>query len=203
MNNLVYQVNRETLVGENDDNNNNHHPNIENLSGKRPPVPTPVNVIPPPIPVRHPTNENQTTMPNNSEKPRKPSEQPPELPPKTTRVLAAVGKGPTAAQINAPVPKTNPTNKENQTVTTTEVETVSPSNEGKLVQRHKSKSARRKMTEEEAIKELGSFHRSHSRSDSFSSVFFDLEPVAGKDDPIGRFKIKKKLGSGYGVKSID
>lgn len=129
--------------------------NNENLSTKRIPVPPNNLVVPPPIPVRHHTNENTKTI-NNNDKPRKPADQPPELPPKTNRAIAAAGKFASPNNPNVPTIKTNPTiNKENQNVATAEHESVPPSNEGKLVQRHKSKTARRKMTEEEAIKELG------------------------------------------------
>jgi hypothetical protein len=95
-------------------------------------------------------------MNNNNEKSRKQSDQPPELPPKTNRAIAAAGKYVSPVNPSIPTAKTNPiVNKENQLVATPESESVSPSNEPKLVQRHKSKSARRRMTEEEAIKELG------------------------------------------------
>jgi hypothetical protein len=95
-------------------------------------------------------------MNNNNEKSRKQSEQPPELPPKTNRTLATAGKFASPVSPNASTTKTNPiVNKENHHIATDESEPQSASPEGKLVQRHKSKSARRKMTEEEAIKELG------------------------------------------------
>lgn len=153
INNAVYQVNRDTLVNESD-------PNIEHLpatslSAKRPPPPPIVNPVPPPLPARNYTNENYTAMTNNSEKSRKQPEQPPELPPKIARAIVGTGKPPTSTHINTPVPKTNATNKENQTIAPTETEIVSPSHEIKPIQRHKSKNARKKMTEEEANKELG------------------------------------------------
>jgi hypothetical protein len=46
-------------------------------------------------------------------------------------------------------------NKENHHIATEESQPASPLHEVRLIQRQKSKSARRKMTEEEAIKELG------------------------------------------------
>lgn len=155
MNNLVYQVNRDTLMNEPNGNSQNN----ENPSTKRIPPPPNVTVVPPPIPVRHHTSENVPVMNNNNnEKPRKPTDQPPELPPKTNRAIAAAGKFASPNSPSTPNAKTNPTiNKENQQVATPSSEAVSPSNEGKLIQRHKSKAARRKMTEEEAVQELGSF----------------------------------------------
>jgi hypothetical protein len=92
-------------------------------------------------------------MNSNNEKSRKQSDQPPELPPKTTRVMAV------AVKFSSPVTttsKTNPIiNKENHQIAKTESETASTTQDEKLVQRQKSKATRRKMTEEEAIKELG------------------------------------------------
>ncbi len=156
VNNLVYQVNRETLLNESIDNHQNDEGASTSSSTKRMPVPPVVTIVPPPIPVRNHVNDNTTVINNSNEKSRKQSEQPPELPPKTNRALAAAGKIACPASLNTPPAKTNPTvNKENQEVATPETEQVSPSHEGKLVQRHKSRAARRKMTEEEAIKELG------------------------------------------------
>ena len=106
--------------------------------------------IPPPIPVRNHVNGNTTEMSNINGKSRKQSDQPPELPPKTTRAIAAAGK------YGSPTTKTNPiVNKENHHDATVESEPVSPSHDVKLVQRHKSKNNRRRITEEEAIRELG------------------------------------------------
>lgn len=63
------------------------------------------------------------------------------------------------------------------------------------VQRLKSKFHRRKLTEEEAVKELGLLFSKeftqHSRSIKFVS-----EPIAARDDPISRYHFKKKLGAG-------
>jgi hypothetical protein len=152
VNNLVYQITRDTLVNEPNDNIQNN----ESLSTKRIPAPPIVSVVPPPIPVRTHANDNTTAMNNNNEKSRKQPDQPPELPPKTNRALAAAGKFSSPGNPNVPTAKTNPTvNKENHHLATAESEQVSPTNEGKLVPRHKPKNARRKMTEEEAIKELG------------------------------------------------
>jgi hypothetical protein len=150
-------VTRDTLTNEPVD----HFPDNENLltpssSTKRIPAPPIVSAVPPPIPVRNHVNDNTTVMNNHNEKSRKQSDQPPELPPKSIRALAAAGKMASPINPNLPIGKTNPiVNKENHNVATGESEVTSPSHEGKLVQRHKSKNARRRMTEEEAIKELG------------------------------------------------
>lgn len=158
LNNLVYQVNRDTLINEPNENHQTNESVPTLSSAKRPPPPAIPPVVPPPIPVRHHVNDNTTVMNNSNENSRKPADQPPELPPKTNRALAVGAKIlPVTNPILPPV-KTNPTvNKENQNGATAETEDPSPSHEGKLVQRHKSRTARRKMTEEEAIKELGSY----------------------------------------------
>jgi hypothetical protein len=143
-------------VNEPNDNLQNNESLSTSSSTKRIPAPPIGSVVPPPIPVRNHVNDNTTAMNNNNGKFRKQSEQPPELPPKTNRALAAAGKFASPVSPNVSTAKTNPiVNKENHDIATAESEPVSPSHEGKLVQRHKSKSARRKMTEEEAIKELG------------------------------------------------
>ncbi|UJR25286.1 hypothetical protein I4U23_006638 [Adineta vaga] len=164
VNNLVYSIDRDTLVNEPIEQLQNTEALMTPPSTKRLP--------PPPIPVRNPINNNTTAMNSNNEKPPKISDQPPELPPKTSRAIAAAGKFSPSTHTTPTNNKTNPIiNKENQ-----QAESVSAAQDGKLIPRHKPKSARRKMTEEEAINEL--------------------EPIAGKDDPIARFIIKKKLGSG-------
>jgi hypothetical protein len=122
-------------------------------SAKRIPA---LSVVPPPIPVRNHVNDNNTAMNSNNEKSRKPSDQPPELPPKTARVMAAAGKFASPNNHVTSSDKPNPIiNKENQQLATTESETASATHEEKLVQRNKTKANRRKMTEEEAVKELG------------------------------------------------
>ncbi|CAF0787281.1 unnamed protein product [Adineta steineri] len=178
VNNLVYSMTRDTLTNEQSENFQNNENLMTPSSTKRLPPPPIGSVAPPPIPVRAHASDNITAMNSNNEKFRKQSEQPPELPPKTTRVIAAGGKF--SSPLN-PVPSTqkaNPIiNKENQQVTTTtDSEVVSTTQDVKLIQRNKSKASRRKMTEEEAINEL--------------------KPVAATDDPMTRFIIKKKLGSG-------
>jgi hypothetical protein len=115
-----------------------------------------MSTIPPPIPVRNHITDNTTAITNTNEKSRKPSDQPPELPPKTVRIAATTGKFGSPVNPVVPTTKTNPiVNKENHHGATAESEPITPSNEPNLIQRQKSKSARRKMTEEEAIKELG------------------------------------------------
>jgi hypothetical protein len=112
--------------------------------------------MPPPIPVRNHINDKTTVMTNTNEKSRKHADQPPELPPKTIRVTATTGKFGSPVNPVVPTTKTNPiVNKENHHGATAESEPVIPSTETNLIQRHKSKSTRRKMTEEEAIQELG------------------------------------------------
>lgn len=113
---------------------------------------------PPPIPSRHPIN-GETLAHNNNDngKARKQADEPPpELPPKTTRLMPVTGKTGTPVHPMIASAKGNPiVNKENQHAITPESEPVSSSNQPKLVQRHKTKNNRRKMTEEEAIQELG------------------------------------------------
>ncbi|CAF2365014.1 unnamed protein product [Rotaria sp. Silwood2] len=174
INNIVYQINRDTLVNEPLDNNQSS----ENLTTSSLAKPTSTHpIVPPPIPVRNYVNDDTPVMNNSNGKSRKQADQPPELPPKTTRVIAAAGKIGSPVHPIIPTINKNPViNKENHQVVTAESESVSPTHQEKLVPRHKLKNNRRKMTEEEAIKEL--------------------EPIAGKDDPMARFIIKKKLGSG-------
>ncbi|CAF3093603.1 unnamed protein product [Rotaria socialis] len=178
VNNLVYQINRDTLVNEpHDILPSSGSPAVSSIAKVVPVHPT----IPPPIPSRNHINDdtiannNNNNNNNNSGKYRKQAEQAPELPPKTVRLLATTGKVASPIHPMILTTKTNPiVNKENHNVATPESESLS--NQTKLVTRHKSKNNRRKMTEEEAIKEL--------------------EPYAAKDDPMSRFIIKKKLGSG-------
>ncbi|CAF1125720.1 unnamed protein product [Rotaria sordida] len=177
VNNLVYQINRDTLVNESIDNIQYN----ENLTTSSLIKPTPMqSIVPPPIPVRNHVNDDITVINNNNnnnEKSRKQTDQPPELPPKTTRVIAAASKITSPIHPIISTTKTNPiVNKENHQIVTPQTEPISPTHQEKLVARHKLKNNRRKMSEEEAIKEL--------------------EPIAAKDDPMTRFIIKKKLGSG-------
>ncbi|CAF4420142.1 unnamed protein product, partial [Adineta steineri] len=120
VNNLVYSMTRDTLTNEQSENFQNNENLMTPSSTKRLPPPPIGSVAPPPIPVRTHASDNITAMNSNNEKSRKQSEQPPELPPKTTRVIAAGGKF--SSPLN-PVPSTqkvNPIiNKENQQVTTT------------------------------------------------------------------------------------
>ncbi|CAF4046690.1 unnamed protein product [Rotaria sp. Silwood2] len=163
-NNHMCQDNRDTLINEDIKSNEYLSASISPKSTKQPPI------VPPPfassLPVRHHSNSDSSLKNNINGKDHKQSNQPPELPPKTARVIAAAGKSSSSNKtIKSPTTNTNyrppatPTSKD-----------VSPSNELQPVHRQKSKSNRRKMTEEEAIKEL--------------------EPIAGKDDPISRFIIK-------------
>lgn len=140
---LVYSINRDTLVNEPIDQLQNTESLATPPSGKRLP--------PPPIPVRNPANTNTTAMNSNNEKSPKIFDQPPELPPKTGRALAVPNKIASTTHTTPANNKTNPTiNKENH-----QAESVSTGQDGKLIPRHKPKTARRKMTEEEAINELG------------------------------------------------
>lgn len=127
-------------------------------------------VLPPPIPARnHVTIDTTNNL--NLDKNRKQNEQPPELPPKISRNPPPLVK-PTPIPSPVTVALVNPNiqlNKENHDIRT-------PETDVKLIQRQKSKNSRKKMTEEEAIQEL--------------------DPIAAKDDPMTRFIIKKKLGSG-------
>lgn len=110
--------------------------------------------IPPSLPVRHNGNGNISSTNNKNEKPRKLPEKPPALPPKTAQVKAAANK-----LSSSPCVNTNRTiNKENQPITPpppAPPRPVSPSQELRPVERYKSKNQKRKMTEEEAIRELG------------------------------------------------
>ncbi|CAM4755919.1 unnamed protein product [Rotaria magnacalcarata] len=178
------------------------------------------------LPVRHHSNSDNLSANNTNGKDHQQKEQPPAVPPKTVRYNAATNKfsSSNVARKSPPVNKENTTDampssqylsssKESQPLTSPtepqplilpkqspplilpkpsqplilpkqseplilpkQSEPVSSSKELQPVQRHKSKSSKRKITEEEAIKEL--------------------EPIAAKDDPISRFLIKKKIGSG-------
>ena len=97
-------------------------------------------------------------MNSNHEKSPKTPDQPPELPPKTSRAIAAAGKFAAATHNATPNNKANPTiNKENHQAGTPPVGLASTNQDEKLVPRQKPKSNRRKMTEEEAINELGQY----------------------------------------------
>jgi hypothetical protein len=101
--------------------------------------------------VRHYGNGDIPSINNNNEKVRKPAEKPPELPLKTSRVIAAATKISSSAYVNV-----NPAiNKENHPLAPSAPQLAPPSDELRPVERNKSKNHRRKMTEEEAIKELG------------------------------------------------
>ena len=116
--------------------------------------------VPPPIPARHHPNGDPTTVNNAQGKSRKQTEQPPELPPKTGRAIAAAVKLVSPTNPVTPVANAHPIqNKENHQAVTPESEPAQLSQETNLVQRPRTKSTRRRMTEEEAIKELGSFPR--------------------------------------------
>lgn len=99
-----------------------------------------------------PANNNNN---NTHEKPRKHTEsKKPESSPKPPRAITATGKVPSSPSIN-----TNPTmNKEIHIGATAVSDSVIPSHgDQQPIQRLRSKYHRRKMTEEEAIKELGLF----------------------------------------------
>lgn len=145
VNKLVYQVDRDTLVNEPNEPVINTEYASSPSSTKRPPVP-------PPIPARNHVTVDPTSN-QNVEKARKQAEQPPELPPK-------IGRSPLT--ITKPVAPPNPAtaalvnnniqlNKENEEGGT------APASGVKLIQRQKSKTSRKKMTEDEAIQELGLF----------------------------------------------
>ena len=82
---------------------------------------------------------------------RKPAERPPALPPKTARVAAAANKIVSSANAKA----AQVIDKENHPVAPLAPTRRSPKDEPRAIERNKSKVQRRKMTEEEAIKELG------------------------------------------------
>ena len=93
-------------------------------------------------------------------KSRQQTEQPPELPPKTGRAIAGAVKLVSPTNPFTPAANSHPIqNKENHQAVTPESAPVPLSQETNLVQRPRTKSTRRRMTEEEAIKELGSFPR--------------------------------------------
>ncbi|CAF0820528.1 unnamed protein product [Adineta steineri] len=166
-NNPTYQINRDRDTLINTDRKSDEY-TFSSTSPKRIPT-TPVSF---PVPVRPYPNDNIPPVNNINGKLRKPSEQPPALPPKTVRVIAAANK-----MSSSSTTKASPViNKENHPIIPTAPVPVSPTHELRPIERTKSKNHRRKMTEEEAVKEL--------------------EPYAAKDDPISRFIIKKKLGSG-------
>ncbi|CAF3826776.1 unnamed protein product [Rotaria sp. Silwood1] len=166
----IYQDNRDTLI--NEDINANEYLSTSmssNSSKQTPTVPTPFASS---LPVRHHSNSDIISKNNINGKEHKKSDQPPELPPKTARVIAATAK--LLSSNNAT--KSPAINIDNHSPVTSTSQPVSSSNELQPVHRLKSKNNRRKMTETEAIKEL--------------------EPIAGKDDPMSRFIIQKKIGSG-------
>ena len=174
-------VDRETLVNEPNELVMNNEFTSSPMQMKRP-------VLPPPIPARnHVTIDTTNNL--NLDKNRKQNEQPPELPPKISRNPPPLVK-PTPIPSPVTVALVNPNiqlNKENHDIRT-------PETDVKLIQRQKSKNSRKKMTEEEAIQELGLFTISNSIEFSTFESFSD--PIAAKDDPMTRFIIKKKLGSG-------
>lgn len=101
-------------------------------------------------------------------------DQPPELPPKTSRITTTLNKPSDAYLFNSASNETktkrDPQNDRMPTLGATAMPEIRP------VHRSKSKTHRRKMTEDEAVEQL--------------------EPIAAKDDPLTRFVFKKKLGSG-------
>jgi hypothetical protein len=136
VNKLVYQIHRDTLINESNDCLVNGEQMSSPLSVKR-------SAAPPPIPARNHVTVDLSLSNNGNDSARAMTEQPPDLPPKTLRALASGSKYTLA---------TNPImNKENQTVPIASA----PFNDVPLIQRTKSKNNRRKMTEEEAIQELG------------------------------------------------
>ncbi|CAF1171676.1 unnamed protein product [Adineta ricciae] len=166
VNNLTYQIDRDTLI--------NEEPKINEfippISAKQLPQPSMPMIFSPAVRPQGKPDVPSTHRFNGNI--RKPAERPPALPPKTARVAAAANKLVSSANAKA----TPVIDKENHPVAPLAPTRRSPTDEPRAIERNKSKVQRRKMTEEEAIKEL--------------------EPIAAKDDPIARFIIKKKLGAG-------
>ncbi len=136
-------VNRDTII--NEDNKSNEYLSAlpPSSSTKRPPnISIPIS---PSLAVRHHGNGDIPSSPSSNGKARK--EFTADLPPKVPRGISTTAKlpSPSKAQKNLPI------NKENHPT----AEPVSPVNEPQPIQRHKSRNHRRRMTEEEAIKELG------------------------------------------------
>lgn len=141
-NESMNSVDRETLVNE---------PTELVMSNELAPSPmqTKRPLLPPPIPARNHVTVEPTNN-SNLDKNRKQNDQPPELPPKINRNPTPLVK-PTAIPSPVTVALVNPNiqlNKENHDIRT-------PETDVKLIQRQKSKNSRKKMTEEEAIQELG------------------------------------------------
>ena len=148
-------MDRDTLMNESNEPflNNNLIPPVA-ASSKRAPAP--------PIPARNHVNGDSPTSSTSNTKPTKPSDQPPELPPKSARVKAAGGKLASPVNLTVPIGQPNAVvNKENHDVVTVD-DASAP--EPQLIQRQKSKGSRRKMTEEEAVQELGLSHFLSSES---------------------------------------
>ncbi len=150
INNLNDQVNRETLIIE--DRKSSEYLSTSSSSSSTKPSPTVSVVTPPFFPGQHQDNIDIPSTNNNiNGKTRKQIEQKPESSPKPGRHLAPLTKG-----LSSPSTNTNPTiNKGNHTGAVGISDHVFPPHELRPVQRAKSKYHRRKMTEEEAIKELG------------------------------------------------
>ncbi|CAF3688320.1 unnamed protein product [Rotaria sordida] len=169
-NNYMCQDNRDMLM--NQDIKSNEYlstPVSSNSTKQTPTVPMPFASS---LPVRHHSNSDISSKNNTNGKDHKQNNQPPQLPPKTVRLIGTTGK------LSSPnnVPKSPIINTDNHSPATPTSQPVRPSNELQPVHRMKSKNSRRKITEAEAVKEL--------------------EPIAAKDDPIARFIIQKKIGSG-------
>ncbi|CAF0772544.1 unnamed protein product [Didymodactylos carnosus] len=129
------------------------------------------NNLPPPLPPRD-LNDGHilTTITKiNNKAPRLP----PELPPKTSAITNKFKKNTTPSPTQ-PFPIINKENTEQKM--TDNNNNNNNDHDTPLVQRHKARHSKKRMTEEEAVKEL--------------------ELVAAKDDPKTRYTIIRKLGSG-------
>jgi hypothetical protein len=145
---VVHQINRDTIINEDNKSNEVLYASPSSPSTKNTPT-----ANSPSLPVRNHGNGDIPSSPSSNGKARKQNEQTSNLPPRVPRAIPTTGKipSPSKAQKNLPI------NKENLPVATAASEPGSPSCESQPIQRHKSRNLRRKMTEEEAIKELGSF----------------------------------------------
>ncbi|CAF0743419.1 unnamed protein product [Didymodactylos carnosus] len=160
VNNLVYLINHDTLMKD----LNSKSLSLTNTNGD---VKQGGVVEPPPIPPRDLDSGNVLIM--DTKMNHKIARSPPELPPKTSALTNKYKKNttPSPVQLQSPQHQLFPVvNKENIEKTNNDDNHNHNNNDHDtpLVQRHKSKSTKRRMTEEEAVKAL--------------------EPVAAKDDPI-------------------
>lgn len=166
--------NRDTLIS--DESKSSEHLSTSSSSSSTKPSPT--------ISVSSQENGHTTSTKSNHDKAHKIK---PEIASKPTKLVVPPIKLSSSPNSNhSPLmARADHTNNHNNNEPTVEAQPVA----------RKSKFSRRKMTEEEAVKELGLFFL--CSLDNQSNKSYLLEPIAATDDPIKRFIIKKKLGSGY------